>query len=437
MEEQIIEVLNKHKVDKQTRLVLAMSGGMDSTVLAFILASHKYNVVIAHMNYGLRGEHSTLDEGFVRRFAQHNGLRCRVERITHLKADQPSLQATARDLRYAWLEGLLREENADYILTAHHADDQAETILHQFLRGGRLAALRGMRELRGHVLRPLLHIRRQELLLFARKMNLDWREDLTNHTNNYTRNALRNEVFPLIEQYIPGAKASLALRSSYFTEVEALVQEKMSETWKSISVIDEHKQIILLTHYSALPYKQLFMGYWLRNGGFSAAQMEAAVQLEHSFPGARIEGETHSLHRERESLVLKAHNLHTAIATVVHQLPYELQSPFYLSIEPVSTLPEQWDRSGREIYVDADALRWPLIIRPWREGDRLQPFGMEGHVLVSDLLQQYKVPLHEKKDVYIVEGNEEVLWVIGFRASEKMRATEGKAWVRMTTYPPK
>lgn len=437
MEERILEVLNKYGITKHTRLVLAMSGGLDSTVLAYVLARYKYNVVIAHMNYGLRGEHSNLDEGFVRRFAQLHGLRCRVERIQQLKAGQAALQATARKVRYSWFENLMREENAEYLLTAHHADDQAETILHQFLRGGRLAALRGMRELRGHVLRPMLHIQRQELLSFARHANLDWREDLTNHTSDYTRNALRNDVFPLIEQYIPGAKALLSGRSSYFTEVESLVQERMCELWKSITVIDEQKQIIRLADYASLPYKQLFMGYWLRNGGFSPAQIEAAVELEHSFPGARIEGETHSLHRERETLLLKAHHTHTAIATIVHQLPFEMQSPFYLSIESVAALPEQWDRSGREAYVNAGALQWPLIIRPWREGDRLQPFGMEGHMMVSDLLQQYKVPMHEKKDVYIVEGNGEVLWVIGFRTSALMLATEGKAWVRMSTYPPK
>lgn len=380
-------------------VVLAVSGGLDSMVLLDRAAQEGLRGVVAHVNYGLRGADSAADAQLVAREAARRGWPCRV---AHRAVPWENLQAEARRVRYAWMEEL-----GAWVVTAHHAEDQAETVLLHLVRAADpVAAVAGMPARRGRVLRPMLAWPRAELRAWAEAHGVLWREDASNAEGKYLRNRIRHEVLPLLERLRPGTGAHLA---------------RMSERARAVADdLDQITQPASPTHLPWTPEAPFFLERLWAWGRLHGVTGEALSGLTGA--GAVLPTATGTIHRDRDGLTFVAGA--PTPATFVLDEPTRSGQTDGLQWEVLEGPPATLKVENNVCLLDAAAVVWPLILRPWQPGDRLAPYGFDGHQLVSDLLTQAKVPPSERATQRVlVDAVGTVHWLVGLRASRAAALT--------------
>ena len=405
-------------------LLVGVSGGIDSMVLCHILLACGFQFQIAHVNYGLRGAESDDDESFIRAFASEHNILLHVEKLgaDHLIHESvKGIQEMARDVRYRFFSDVKKEIAAHVVLTAHHQDDQAETILHQFLRGGMLAALRGMKTMHNGIARPLLSFSRKDIHEYASDHRIAWREDSSNASTKYTRNFLRHEVIPALEKVNPNITTTLSERAETFAEIEMLVEEVIKREIET-HVEQQYDDLLLSVEWlKNYPYQKTLLWYFLSAHGFAPGQTDEVIALLNSQTGARVMGNTNTIWRDRDHLILGGNGIVNQATIEIDELPFHISSPVNIKGKLCSLSEVQFLRDRNAAYLDADMVQYPLSIRPWQEGDKLVPLGMTGHQKVSDLLIQHKVSLKDKSRVFVLESGGQIAWVIGFRISEHFK----------------
>ncbi len=421
---------------KKDILLLGISGGMDSMVLAHLLEVCGYRFHLAHVNFGLRGEESDGDEDFIRQYASGRNISLHIKRASKSDFNDSGkgIQETARDLRYEWFEVLANQISASYVVLAHHQDDQSETVVHQFLRGGMLAALRGMRLKSGKHIRPILSFSRNEILRYAQDNNLSWREDSSNQSNKYTRNFIRHEVMPMLQKINPDIQKSIASRAIVFEEMERLVQFVIQKDIDENVVFENDKASIACDWLKTYPYKQTLIWQLMSMYHFSSAQLEDILNLTDAQSGAYVENKHYIILKDRGCLLFSPKQTTTKVAYTVSQLPF--QSPL-LQLEEVSS--EVINFSNPNIqYVNLDRIDFPLYIRTWQEGDKINPLGMSGTQKVSDILIQQKIALTDKANVLVIADNkQQILAVVGLRISDNIKVTNNsKRILKIQTTSP-
>lgn len=388
-------------------VVLAVSGGADSMGLLELAVEAGLHGVVGHVNYGLRGAASAGDARWVAREAARKGWPCRVAHRP-VGAGRNGLQAEARGVRYRWLGELAGQIPNAYILTAHHADDQAESVVLHWLRAADpVAAVAGMPPRNGRVLRPLLGVRREELRSWAAARGVQWREDASNAEGKYLRNRIRHEVLPLLEDVRAGAIGHLAALAGRGREVA----EGMAAV-KASAQADPGR----LAWTPDAPFFTERLHAWGRLHGVGGDALRALKST-----GAHVPVEAGRIVRDRDALVFEA----------TEPLP-----------EPVGidrpkgsgraggvrweVLPPPADPRAPEgaCWVDADRVVWPLTLRPWQPGDALAPYGHAGHVNVSDLLTQAKVPAARRAHHRVLaDAAGTIHWLVGFRTAREAALT--------------
>ncbi|MFY7971683.1 MAG: tRNA lysidine(34) synthetase TilS [Flavobacteriales bacterium] len=414
------------------KVIVALSGGLDSVVLTHLLKEMGVNVVLAHMNFQLRGEESEGDEEFVKKLAKSWKLPLVVERAdTQVlrKQKKKGVQEFARQLRYDWLEKLRRQHEASYILTAHHADDQVETMVFHFLRGSGIKGLAGMPQKENRVLRPLLSFSREEIDVYARRMELKWREDSSNSTTKYTRNAIRHRTIPELEKLNPGFKDTLLHLAPIYRETASLVREHVDTEIKKNVRWEGEEQTISIEWLRNSDHPRLFLWEWLRPFGFGSMQVAEVIDLMSRPTGSRVKGGIFEVLRNRDVLVLcRVHD--TAIAPdQIERGQFEWTGQYSIRIEEIPL--EEWelDKSPAIAQLDADLLEFPLTIRPWQEGDRFKPLGMKGSQKISDFLIQQKIALNQKSNILVLVSGEKIVWVVGYRIAADAAVSATTKWV--------
>ncbi|MDQ7041555.1 MAG: tRNA lysidine(34) synthetase TilS [Rhodothermus sp.] len=419
------------------RVVVGVSGGVDSMVLLEVLRRLGYRPVVAHVNYRLRGADSEADEALVRRFCRQHQLPLRVARID-LKAYTRgrAIQATARKVRYAFFRRVAHREDIDTVAVAHHRDDQAETLLLNLIRGSGLEGLLGMRPRRRlnrqetiWLIRPMLGVHRAEILAWARAEGIPWREDVSNVRLQYRRAWIRHKVLPLLEAHFgTGVSERMAhtaelLQAYYDTTFAPDLQRR----WQEVAC--ERDRALRLKALRAQPpvwQRRLILEAlrrWLPGAPQRRRVAEQVVQLMQAQPGRRLKLRTGTIWRDRDTLRFRhpqepvrpeggflqpGQSLElaggTLTATLMHQRPDRLDAGAPLVV-----------------YVDADQIRWPLKVRRWRPGDRMQPLGMTGRKKVSDLLTDLKVPVDQRNQCYVLCQDQEIVWLVGYRLADPFR----------------
>ncbi len=405
---------------KSDVLLVAISGGMDSMVLVHLLFSNGYQIQLAHVNFGLRGEESDGDENFIREYAAKNNITLHLKRATEEEFNQENAgtQEAARNIRYRWFDDLVSENQIERVLLAHHQDDQSETILHQFLRGGMLPALRGMHEKSNRYVRPLLSFSKKEIENYATIHQLKWREDSSNQTSKYTRNFIRHEVMPVLQKVNADVKESIASRSVVFGEMEKLVNDVIQKDIQLNVLLENKKQLVSTEWLSSYSYHNLFLWQWLSNYGFTSSQMQDVLSLIESQSGLRVESKTHVLHKDRGHLELTTIAITNQVFYNIVSLPFESSE---LSLQEVNLSEVRFDNRLIQ-YIDLDKVEFPLIVRTWKEGDRINPLGMTGSQKVSDVLVQQKISITEKPNVLIVLDNiNKTIAIPGLRVSNLVK----------------
>ena len=408
------------------RLVLALSGGIDSMVLADLLLKTKVQFVIAHCNFHLRGVESDGDEQFVCKFAERKGIQCFVKHFETEKyaADQGiSIEMAARDLRYDWFEELRQQLDYDKIAVAHHADDQAETFFINLLRGAGLRGLKGMQPQNGVIIRPLLWASREQIHQYAIENQVHWREDHTNAETIYLRNKIRNQLLPAFDDLHPKARQGLYKSLENLASENVLYRQLLKEKFAQIVVEDGNCQSIGKQWFEN-SFQLLFE--CLRQYDFNTDQCHFIFEAMGTGIGNKYFSLTHQLVIGRNELQLSEIKFVEDAEIRIEVEEKEIKSPIHLCFSRFEkTADFIIDKSSELAQLDFDKLRFPLTLRHWHYGDRFCPLGMKGTKLLSDFFVDQKFTEAQKKSVFLlVSADNQILWVVGQRIDDRFKITD-------------
>ncbi|MFZ6023379.1 MAG: tRNA lysidine(34) synthetase TilS [Bacteroidota bacterium] len=421
-----------HQLPLQLHLLLAVSGGVDSVVLTDLVAQSGIDFSILHCNFQLRGEESERDEQFVRSLATRYAKAILVKKFdtaTIVAERKSSVQEVARDLRYEWFEQLRGEyaeknKNKDvWIAVAHHADDNIETVLINLFRGTGLQGLTGMESFRGKIVRPLLNFRKEELKTYAFAQGLDFIEDSSNTSNDYTRNYFRNELIPGIKKVFPSVENNLLHTIGRLKEADSLYKVALKKLLGSMIKQKENEY-----HIPVLLWKQatplMTITYELiKDFGFSAAQTVEAIKLLDATNSSYISSKTYRLIRNRNWMIIaplaKEHQQLLIPVDINDKTIYFAEGTLTLSSTTASVIPD----ASKEVCIDADELQYPMLLRPWKQGDYFYPLGMSKKKKISRFLGDLKLSKTEKEKVWVLESGKKIVWVLGLRIDHRFRIT--------------
>lgn len=412
-----INVLSKQPATKN--YLLAVSGGIDSCVLMHLFYKSGFHFSVAHCNFQLRGEESETDQRFVEALANQYGAPFHTTRFNttqYSKEKGISIQMAARDLRYAWFEEVLLQQGYDFIVTAHNANDDAETMLLNLSRGTGLRGLVGMRPIHNHILRPLLFASRKEITDYSRDHELNWREDSSNASIKYHRNKIRHTIIPAFESINPAFLQTTKETIRKLDQTGKILDFTLEIIKKDVWISLPDRILIDIQKLKSFPASDIVLFELLRDYGINHLDIHEVVQLLDSQPGKQLHTLTHIITQNRQHLLVtplqKTRSCSIEITKDIQQISDPIQLSFHIS-EKTSETPII---KAREIaMLDVDTLKFPLILRKWNAGDRFRPIGLKGSKKVSDFLTDQKVSLPDKNCIWVIESNKEIAWIVNYR----------------------
>lgn len=402
------------------KLLLAVSGGLDSIVMTHLFHQLGLNIAIAHCNFQLRGTESVEDEIFVRKLATQLKI---PAFITHFDtrafaADfKLSTQMAARELRYNWFNELAETNGFDYILTAHHADDNLETFLINLSRGTGIEGLTGIPQQNAKIVRPLLEFTRDEIEQYAKLNNIEWREDSSNASDKYLRNKIRHDIVPKLKEINPDILKSIQKTQQFLQQTQEMAEDASIMVYQQVAQQANEEIHFNLKKLKQLPNYRSYLFSWLREFGFTA--WDDVYDLATAQSGKQVFSNRYKLLKNREYLILSELTDFVASEFTIDENQKDVKVPLNLSIEKVD---DMGHATNRTIFVDADKLQYPLQLRKWNEGDSFFPLGMEGKSKkVAKLFKDEKLSLNEKDKIWLLCSNDQIVWVIGIRADERFK----------------
>lgn len=420
----IIHIHDHHLFSKNDKLLVAVSGGVDSVVLCKLCQLAGFDFAIAHCNFQLRDEDSMRDEQFVTSLASrfHVPLHTiRFDTRDYALHHKMAIQEAARVLRYAWFEKIRFENQYDYILTAHHADDNIETVVMSFFRGTGIKGLTGIQEKNGKLIRPLLFASRQELEIFLQDNQLEYVQDESNFHDDYTRNYFRNTLLPMIAKVYPDVQANIWANIVRMKDVETLYRqavEQYKKKWIDHIGSDAYMPVLLM---QKTPAMQTVLYEILKEYGFSPAQTAEVIDLMESESGKYILSKTHRILKNRRHLIISPiKEIQNSFVIIEEEGIY----PFPEGVIKMDTVSNhEISTDSNMAFLDADTIRFPLIVRPWKTGDYFYPLGMQKKKKLSRFFIDKKLSLIDKEKVWVIEMNKKILWVIGHRIDDRFKVT--------------
>lgn len=416
-----MDLLNKILIDDEAqsingkRVLVALSGGADSVALMRLLLAAGCDCRAAHCNFHLRGDESMRDERFVRDFCQQYDIPLTVKDFDVSSWQHEhggSVEMACRELRYAWFEEERRQQGCKLIAVAHHADDQVETVFLNLLRGTGIRGLSGMKKLSGNIWRPLLEVSRAEILDFLDEIGQDYVTDSTNAQNDYRRNRLRNIVLPVIKQQFPQGRERILNTIDNVADDNDLLMALIQQS------IPDERHIDIDTLCSQ-PHAPTLLYHRIRHLGFNREQCSQAIEAaRQGNTGRKFKANCFLLVVNRQSLDIERISESQDI-----EIPLDLHSgithPINLSISrgDIPFSPLMCD--GKHIVAFNtqifDCQR--IVLRHWRRGDRMKPYGMNGSKLLSDLFNDLKLDHADRQNAWLLDADGSILWVLGHRST--------------------
>jgi tRNA(Ile)-lysidine synthase len=415
------------KTAKHERILVAVSGGIDSMCLFHLLKSSGFEISVAHCNFKLRGKESDDDEKFVEALADKNGVPCHTKHFETLefsRLQKINIQMAARELRYSWFENLRRTINYDKIAIAHNSDDNIETFFINLLRGAGIQGITGIKPISNNIIRPLLFASRSEIEQYSSANNIAYRTDSSNLSDKYLRNKLRNKILPAFTEINSEFKTIMLQNICNFEQAENIYTTYIERAKKQIITIkdeDEIKIDIQAIESSAAPKTVLFE--ILKQYGFSAKTTEEIYSCLHAGSGKQFFSKSVRAIIDRNCIII------CALKEINEDKFYILEDT--LSVDsPISMNINVLDNEGYKIkynpYIaalDMEKLVFPLTLRKWHNGDFFQPLGMKGIKKVSDFFIDCKLSLTDKENTWILTSANEIVWIVGMRIDDKYKIT--------------
>jgi tRNA(Ile)-lysidine synthase len=403
------------------KLLLATSGGLDSMVMVNLFQRLSFEIALAHCNFQLRGMESFLDQKFIQDYAEQNEINLFLtpfDTEAFAKDSKLSTQLAARELRYNWFYEILETDNFDYIVTAHHADDNLETFLINLVRGTGLDGLTGIPVQNEKVIRPLLPFSRLEIEQYATKNSISWREDSSNASDKYLRNQIRHHLVPVLKKLNTDFLTSFHKTQTYWQESQLMVKDASIMLYQQIAKEKGKETHFDLNRLKKLPNYKSYLYHWLRGFGFSA--WEDIYDLVDGQTGKQVYSKDFRLLKNRDTLLLIPKNQAKETEEyIIKKKQAKVTIPIYISFCKVADINIG---SNVTIFVDEDKLVFPLVLRKSKKGDFLHPFGMNGKTKkVSKLFKDEKLSLVEKEETWILCSENKIIWVIGLRQDERFK----------------
>lgn len=427
----------RHLTPNNCHLVLAVSGGVDSVVLTDLVFKAGFNFTIAHCNFQLRGAASDGDEQFVKSLGEKYNKEALVKRFNtaaYANEQKVSIQVAARELRYAWFEEVMSREHlvvsnqsthhspfTTHLLTAHHADDNIETVLMNIFRGSGISGLHGILPTQGKIIRSLLFANKASIIEYAQQHNLSWVEDASNATDKYSRNFFRHNIIPLVKEVYQNADENLLGNIERWKEVEQVYNQSIQLTKSKLL---EHKgnevHIPVLMLQKQQPLNTITYEI-VKDYGFTAAQVIDIIQLLKADNGKFVASLTHRIIRNRNWLIIAPlasfEAMHILIESKEQSINFENGSIEISVIENLSSVSEDVNL----VQLDAAKVQFPLLLRKWKSGDYFYPLGMQKKKKISRFLIDKKLSTIQKEKIWVIESNQRIIWVVGQRIDNRFK----------------
>ena len=420
--------------------LLAVSGGIDSMVMLSLFRESGLNFAVAHCNFMLRGKESDGDEDFVRQTARIAGVAFYSKSFdtpAFSKGKGISIQMAARELRYKWFDELARDQHCDHIATAHQKDDSIETFLINLSRGTGITGLTGIRPVSGKIIRPMLFLSREEIQSYAESMNIHWREDSSNQSDKYLRNKIRHVLLPRINKTLPGFSEAVVKTMAQLKDSKDLL-ESVAEQFIQEAVRTTGERVeIDRDRIRQSPSARILLYTVLQPYGFNFDTVDNLVETLDGQPGRQFLSGTHALTVDRSVLIVQTLRSAEEPEIEIGEEVAAIQNPVNLTFRRIGNdgsyaIPRETTIAS----LDRDTITYPLKIRRWKKGDYFLPLGMEGRKKLSDFFAGEKIPLPDKKRVWILESAGNILWVIGLRIDHRYRVTSATRNILQITYRP-
>jgi tRNA(Ile)-lysidine synthase len=420
-------IIENDIIKPDDRVLLAISGGIDSMVMAHLFLNLSNETGVLHCNFSLRAEESDMDENLVRDYAaQHNIpiFATRFETKDYARTNGLSIEMAARELRYKWFEEIRLENKYDSIAVAHNLNDNIETLIINLIRGTGLTGLSGMKAVSNRIIRPLLFASRQEITTYCNDNHINYREDKSNADTNFTRNKIRHQVIPVLKEINPSIETTLNETAERFSGINEIVTGYIARLREKIT---EHKEDIDMVNVNLLrPHLhnkaiifELFKPY-----GISNLQLDALLQVINGKTGGQIFTTTHRFIKNRQEIIISGEGIKDEISYVVNDIEGFVKVPGIEKAEFVTITDTYEIPSDPTIAcIDTDKLSFPFIARKWKPGDHFYPLGMRQKKKLSDYFIDNKYSILEKENKLILESNGEIIWIIGDRIDNRYKIT--------------
>ncbi|MDD2953321.1 MAG: tRNA lysidine(34) synthetase TilS [Parabacteroides sp.] len=418
--------IEKYQLLPEDRPVLVgLSGGADSVALLGVLVRLGYPCIALHCNFHLRGEESDRDEAFAREFAESLGVsfhKIDFDTTSYAGEKHVSIEMAARELRYAWFEEMRERLGGQAIAVAHHRDDSVETVLMNLVRGTGIRGMSGIRPRNGLVVRPLLCVSREDILAWLAEQGYAYITDSTNLSDAYTRNFIRLNILPLLEEINPSARNTIARSAEHLSAAEAIYIYVLEQARKEIALPDGRLSIAALMRF---PASETILYELLKEYGFTRLVSDDVFGALTKEPGKLFYSSTHRLLKDRDCLWI-------APLEKEEERTYRLDPEKGIYHEPldlsfrkcVVTNDFSIEKNKRIAYLDYDKLDFPLTLRTWKEGDWFIPFGMKGRKKLSDYFSDHKFSRIEKERAWLLCSGDAIVWIVGERADNRFRIDE-------------
>ncbi|MAP80883.1 MAG: tRNA lysidine(34) synthetase TilS [Aequorivita sp.] len=427
------EIENKFSFLIGSRILVACSGGLDSVVLTHLLSKMNLKIALAHCNFSLRGKESDDDEDFVINLAENLGVTVYTETFDtkkYAKEHKISTQMAARDLRYAWFEELLTLHKFQYIVTAHHLDDDLETFFINLSRGTGLSGLSGIPKKNNKVVRPLLNFSREDIFQYAQKNSLNWREDSSNKKADYLRNKLRLAVLPQFKTVNPAVLQNFKTTQSNIRASQLLIDDYIAIVYNRVVTEAENAYKIDIQKLRDFPHTKQLLYELLKDFGFT--EWDDVSNLLDAQTGKQVYSQTHRLLKNRDELLLTKMELDN----LNREFPVSkkgIETPISLKFEETKYIGET---EKNLIYVDSARLNFPLKLRRWQDGDSFHPFGMKGKKKLSKFFKDEKLSQLEKEKTWVLVSDDSIVWIVGHRMDDNFKVTKNTLHILKITYRP-
>lgn len=422
----IENITAKQLFNSNQKVLLAVSGGIDSMVMLYLFEKSGFDYGIVHCNFHLRGDESNEDEEFVKKQVLIHGVPSFFEGFDtkeYAQINGISIEMAARDLRYEYFEKIRKNHKYDFIATAHHSDDLIETFFLNLTRKTGIKGLTGIKEKAGTIIRPMLFTNRDEIEEYAAKNYIDFREDSSNVEVVFQRNFLRHNILPLFTELNPSFKKNILASIENLKDVGNVYSGYFEAEKEKVLKFDKDSQIINIKKLVNSKHSRLLLFEILTDFGFNPTVIDEVFQSLVSDSGKQFFSKTHKLNKDRDKLFVSPIEEKENRIYYIEADDIELFAPYDINIEKLSAEDFKIRKEQNIACLDLEKLQFPLLIRKWQQGDYFQPLGMTGFKKISDFFIDEKIPLHEKENIWILCSGEKVVWIMGQRIDNRFKIT--------------